>query len=300
MNGWDELVGQGFLSRDVELAGHTTYKLGGPARLFAEVGDDADLMALSQTWKQDPMPMLVLGRGSNLLVADSGFDGLVVHLSNRYSTIDFDQGGVVEAGGSAPLPRLARSAASTGRGGLEWCVGVPGSVGGAVRQNAGCFGSETVDRLIDCRVLVMGEREIVTRPASSLELGYRRSSLSAHEIVTSARFSTVPTDPEAASVKMKEITRWRRDHQPGGTLNAGSVFKNPDRDAAGRIVEEVGLKGFALSGVRVSPRHANFIEAGPDAAAADVKRLIESVADRVEAATGIRLIPEIQFVGFGD
>src|SRR5690606_16470295 len=129
-------------------------------------------------------------------------------------------------------------------------------------------------------------------------LGYRHSNLAAEEVVVGARFATVAVAPEDAAAEMKRITRWRRDHQPGGTLNAGSVFKNPPGQAAGAIIDDLGLKGFTLGKVRVSPRHANVIEAKPGATAEDVRRLIDTVREKVAGETGISLEPEIQFVGF--
>lgn len=296
---WSELVERGLARADAELAPLSTYKLGGKADLLVEVRSVADLEAVAAAMASDPLPLLVMGRGSNLLIADSGFPGVVVRLGPGMAGFEVEEGGVVRAGAALPLPRLARRASELGRGGLEWCVGVPGSVGGAVRQNAGCFGSEVVDVLIDAEVVDLRGGSRTSRPASTLGLSYRHSNLAAEEVVVTARFNTVPVDPEEAAGEMKRITRWRRDHQPGGTLNAGSVFKNPPGKAAGAIIDELGLKGFSLGKVRVSPRHANFIEAQPGASAADVHRLIATVRELVASETGIELEPEIQFVGFG-
>lgn len=295
---WDRLVESGVVHRNEPLAPQTTYKLGGPAALFAEVDDVATLSELGRCIAQDARPVLVLGRGSNLLVADDGFPGLVVRLGKSFSAVDVRSDGVIEAGGSVPLPRLARVASAAGRGGLEWCVGVPGSVGGAVRQNAGCFGREVVDVLVNATVvsILTGAARILT--ADDLGFGYRRSNVAATDVVVSARFRTEPADPGDSAEEMRRVTRWRKENQPGGTLNAGSVFKNPAGDHAGRIIDEAGLKGFEMEGVRVSPRHANFIEADQGATAAGVKRLIEEVARRVLETSGVALEPEIQFVGF--
>lgn len=295
---WEALVKRGLAQRDIELAPLSTYKLGGRADLVVEVSSVADLQAVAAALAGDPLPVLVLGRGSNLLIADTGFRGVVVRLGTGLAGFEAEEEGVVRGGGALPLPRLARRAAELGRGGLEWCVGVPGSVGGAVRQNAGCFGSEVADVLIDAEVVDLRNGECDTRPASALDLGYRHSNLAAEEVVVGARFATVAVAPEDAAAEMKRITRWRRDHQPGGTLNAGSVFKNPPGQAAGAIIDDLGLKGFTLGKVRVSPRHANFIEAQPGATAEDVRRLIDTVREKVAAETGISLEPEIQFVGF--
>ncbi|CAN5850873.1 UDP-N-acetylmuramate dehydrogenase [soil metagenome] len=298
MTPWDELVASGEADIDVSLAGHTTYKLGGPARLYVEVADVAALSRVARANAADPAPILVLGRGSNLLVSDDGFDGVVVRLGSKFSTMSVDAEGRIDAGGALPLPRLARGAADAARGGLEWCVGVPGSVGGAVRQNAGCFGSEVVDCLIEAEVVSLRTGGVDRRPVDDLEFGYRHSNLAATDVVTSSRFATVPTDPDRARALMLEVTRWRRRHQPGGTLNAGSVFKNPPDEAAGALIDRLGLKGFSMGKVRVSPRHANFIEAEPGARAADVRALIDEVQARV-AEAGVELEREIQYIGFG-
>ncbi len=297
---WDDLIGDEVASRDVSLAPVTTYKLGGPADLFLEALDLVTLERCAAALDADPVPVLVLGRGSNLLVSDAGFRGVVIRLGGSFSTFTVDAEGVVQAGGAASLPRLARAAAAAGRGGLEWCVGVPGSVGGAVRQNAGCFGCEVVDVLVDADVVSLAAGETATRSAADLDLAYRHSSVAATDVVTSARFFTTVTDPAAAAEEMRRITRWRRDNQPGGTLNAGSVFKNPPGDAAGAIIDRLGLKGFSIGKVRVSPRHANFIEADHGATATDVHALIAAVQATVRERGGIDLEPEIQFVGFED
>lgn len=299
MSPWDTLVAAGHAARQVELAPHTTYKLGGPADLFVEVGDRRVLEEVGEAWQAEPRPVLVLGRGSNLLVSDRGFDGVVVRLGAAFAAVSME-GDVVEAGAAQTMPRLARAAGAAGRGGLEWCVGVPGSVGGAVRQNAGCFGSEIADVLVDVEMFSLSDRIFRISPAPTLDLSYRHSSVAATDVVVSARFVTTATNPDEAAAKMRQMTRWRKEHQPGGTLNAGSVFKNPASEAAGALIDRLGLKGFSVGRVRVSPRHANFIEAEAGASAADVVALITTVQAEVKRRSGVELEPEIQFVGFGE
>lgn len=300
MSGWDDLVVSGEAHRDVALAAYTTYKLGGPADLMVEADSPAVLVKVAQAMGADPRPVLVIGRGSNLLVADAGFRGVVLRLGRGFSQVIVDEVGIVEAGGSLSLPRMARAASEAGRGGLEWCVGVPGSVGGAVRQNAGCFDRETVDVLVDVEMVDLADGSVSRFPATSLDLGYRSSNLVSTQVVTRARFATTVSDPGRSAEEMRVVTRWRRDHQPGGTLNAGSVFKNPLDVAAAVVIDGLGLKGFTIGEVRVSARHANFIEAGPGATADDVHRLIETVRSRVDQETGRLLEPEVQYVGFGE
>ena len=298
MSCWDGLVKAGLVRREVTLSSHTTYTLGGPADLYAEVDEAETLSRLGECLAREPIPTLVLGRGSNLLVADNGFRGLVIRLGQSFSSFEVKSDGVVEAGGSVSLPRMARAAGAAGRGGLEWCVGVPGSVGGAVRQNAGCFGSDTAEVLIDATIVSLDTGLQSVRSADELKFSYRHSNVGPKDVVVAARFATTEVDPLVAGEEMRRITRWRKDHQPGGTLNAGSVFKNPEGGFAGEIIDRLGLKGFEINGVRVSPRHANFIEADAGSSASDVRALIEAVRAKVEAATGIGLETEIQFVGF--
>jgi UDP-N-acetylmuramate dehydrogenase len=295
MTGLDAAVSEGLVARDVSIRRLTTYKLGGPARWFAEVGDADELERVLAAWRADRPPILVLGRGSNLVVADRGFDGLVLRLGRGFSAIEHRPDRIV-AGGAVPLPVLARSAVSEGRLGLEFYVGIPGSMGGAVRQNAGCLGSETVDVLIAAEIVDGdGIRRRVGR--DELGLSYRHSDVAADQVVVSAELSFAPGPVADGERRVREVTRWRKEHQPGGTLNAGSVFKNPTGDSAGRLIDAAGLKGFAVGGASVSERHANFFVATREATAADVHRLVAEVQERVAASWGIRLEPEICFAG---
>jgi UDP-N-acetylmuramate dehydrogenase len=293
------LVASGIVAENVPLGPYTTYKAGGPARFMTEVKDPAALDALVGSGVARDHPILVLGRGSNLVVADAGFDGLVVRLGPQFARIEVE-GAEVRAGGSAPLAHVARNSVDAGLVGLEFFVGVPGSVGGAVRQNAGCFGTETRDRLIEASLVDLaggGRREA---GPEDLALSYRHSNVLATEIVTEARFQAVPGDGEAGRAELRRITRWRRDNQPGGTFNAGSVFKNPPGSTAGEIIDSLGLKGLQVGDVSVSAKHANFFVAGPGATSADIRRLVHTVKDRVFEETGTMLETEIQFVGFED
>ena len=195
------------------------------------------------------------------------------------------------------LPTLARYSVKQDRAGLEFLVGIPGSVGGAVRMNAGCHGSEIADVIDSAEVVDLRSGSTARRTAPALELAYRSSNLHDHEAVASAVFLSTPGSRLEGEERMREVTRWRREHQPGGTRNAGSVFKNPPGDAAGRIIDELGLKGLRVGRVAVSRRHANFFEADRGASAQEVYELVHSVQEKVLAATGILLEQEIRFVG---
>jgi UDP-N-acetylmuramate dehydrogenase len=288
----------GIVQTDVDLGPLTTYRFGGSARFYAEVPDVTLLRRLVEAWHSaDDMPLLILGRGSNVVVSDSGFPGLVVRLGGSFLAIDVAPDGTVAAGGAASLPRLARETVKRDRGGLEWCVGIPGSVGGAVRMNAGGHGSDTAAWLLDAEILDSRTLVVERRPTSDLDLSYRHSSLVDSDIVIGARYRTVAQPREQGERVLREITKWRREHQPGGTHNAGSVFKNPPGDSAGRIIDSVGLKGFRVGGAAVSTRHANFFVADETATAQDVFDLVGKVREIVAEATSMTLEAEIRFVG---
>jgi UDP-N-acetylmuramate dehydrogenase len=292
----DALGAAGRLRRDAPLAPLTTYRFGGPARYLVAAETEDDLAAASRLAAAEGLPIFVLGRGSNVVVSSRGFDGVVIRLGAGFAGRSIGTE-VVTAGGAVPLPLLARECAGEGAGGLEFFVGIPGSVGGAVRMNAGCHGSETADWLITARVLSLRTGIGEDRSPGALELSYRHSNLADDEVVVSARFRTARVAPAEAEARIREITRWRKETQPGGTLNAGSVFKNPAGDAAGRIIDSLGLKGFRIGGVEVSSRHANFFVAGAGSTPEDVHALVVAVRDRVRAATGIDLEPELRFIG---
>lgn len=292
-----DLAAAGFVEEGVPLGPLTTYKSGGPARYLASCDGTADLERLAGADEIGEIPVLVLGRGSNLVVADAGFPGLVIRLGGGLSQVAVEET-VVVAGGGAPLAHVARTAVDSGLGGLEFFVGIPGSVGGAIRQNAGCFGSETADRLLSASLYDLVEARIVESGPAELDLSYRHSNVGSRQVVVGARFAAFEAEVAAGREEMRRITRWRRDNQPGGTLNAGSVFKNPPGGTAGEIIDRLGLKGLRLGDVAVSSKHANFFVAGPRATSADIVGLVGMVKDRVFEASGTILEPEIQFVGF--
>jgi UDP-N-acetylmuramate dehydrogenase len=292
-----ELLGD-LARRDVPIGPMTTYRVGGSADVFVDVASDDDLLRVAHAVSSTGAPVLVVGRGSNLLVADAGFRGVAVRLGDAFATIDID-GTTVRAGGAVSLPVLARRTAAASLTGLEWAVGVPGSVGGAVRMNAGGHGAETSETLRRIRRvdLETGADEIVE--AAALDLSYRRSNVTSAQVVVSAEYDLAPGDGAASERQIAEIVRWRRDNQPGGQ-NCGSVFTNPDGDSAGRLVDAAGLKGHRRGTAFVSPKHANFIQADDGGLAADVRDLIGEVQQAVEARFGVRLVPELRMIGFDD
>jgi UDP-N-acetylmuramate dehydrogenase len=290
----------GRVRRDEPLGARTTYRVGGPAALWMEVGDEDELVELHRALAAvgEAVPVLVVGKGSNLLVADAGFAGLAIGLKERLAAVEIAGAGV-GAGAGAGLPVVARRTAAAGLRGMEWAVGVPGSVGGALRMNAGGHGADTASVLRRYRLFDLATGEFSDHGAEDFRPGYRRSSLTARAVATWAEFALLPGDAEEAQALIADIVRWRRLHQPGGS-NAGSVFTNPPGASAGELVERCGLKGRRLGSARVSPKHANFIQADPGGSADDVRRLMDLVGDTVARRSGVRLVPELHLVGFAD
>lgn len=291
----------GQVRHEVPFAELTTYRLGGPAAVLVRASTAEDVSTLASALP-DGVPVLVVGRGSNLVVADEGFDGVAVVLDGELAEfrvlVPDNEGTTVWAGGGLALPVLARRSAGAGLAGLEFFVGIPGSVGGAVRMNAGGHGRETVEVLRRVWLVdLAGDGAIEERAPGDLGLGYRRSTVRPSQVVVAAEFNAWPDDAAACEARIDDVVRWRRANQPGGS-NAGSVFTNPPGDSAGRLIDACGLKGLAVGGVRVSERHANFFQAEPGATSRDVVALVAEVVRRVEAETGVRLVPELRRIGF--
>jgi len=288
----------GRAARDAPLGARTTYRVGGPAALTVEADDEAQLLEVAAAVRGLDVPVLVLGNGSNLLVADAGFAGLVVHLGSGFASLEIE-GAEVRAGGGFALPTLARRTAAAGLTGLEWAVGVPGSVGGAVRMNAGGHGSDTVATLTGYRLVDVAEASVGDHPVGDLDATYRHTSVRAHQVVVRATHQLAPGDPQVGRAAIDEIVRWRRANQPGGA-NAGSVFTNPPGDSAGRLIDACGGKGLRIGTAEVSPKHANFIQADRGGSADDVRRVMDAVRELVRTATGTVLSTEVRMVGFDD
>lgn len=284
--------------RDVPIGPLTTYRVGGTAALFVRLDHDDDLAAVGAAVAASGVAVVVVGKGSNMLVADTGFVGLAVTLGDAFAGIEIVDT-TARVGAAAALPVVARRTVAAGLTGFEWAVGVPGSIGGAVRMNAGGHGSDMGAVLTRVRVLDLrtGEDEYV--PCSVLDLGYRTSSIAPHQVVLSADLALSYGNREASEAELVEIVRWRRDNQPGGP-NAGSVFTNPPGVSAGQLIDAAGLKGHRVGTAEVSTKHANFIQADEHGKAADVLALMTEIQAAVESASGIRLHPETRLVGFDE
>ena len=290
------------VQRDVKLAAYTTYKVGGPASLLVKARSIDDLHAVSNALREKRVPLLVIGRGSNLLVADEGFAGLVVVLGDFAEQIIWPEQPAVPrvvAGGAVALPVLARQSAARGLTGFEWGVGVPGSVGGGVRMNAGGHGSDMAASLESIKIFHLLKGIVANVAAKDVGLRFRGSDLEPYHVVISASFALSWGDQQASEAEMAEIVRWRRERQPGGH-NAGSVFVNPapDGGSAGALIDGLGLRGLRIGTAEVSDKHANFIQVDPGGSADDVAELMALVRARVLSETGVDLHSEVRLVGF--
>jgi len=288
----------------------TTYGVGGPAALYVEIETASELEEVRAALRDavasgalGERSVFVIGRGSNLLVSDGGFDGIVVHLGTGFAGLELPDGGgvapVVRAGAALALPVLARRVADAGWSGLSWAVGVPGSVGGAVRMNAGGHGSDMASCLVSYSWVDLLTDAGGTDEAARLAYGYRTSSVTRGQLVLAATLGVTPGSVAAQQEAVSDIVRWRREHQPGGS-NAGSVFTNPEGDSAGRLIESAGLKGFRIGSAHVSEKHANFIQADKGGSADDVHALMEHVRSVVAERCGVTLRTEVRLLGFGE
>jgi UDP-N-acetylmuramate dehydrogenase len=278
----------------------TTYRVGGSARLFVSVATRSDLDELGPLMRATGLALLTLGNGSNLLVNEGEHELLAVHVEGELATLSWsdDEGRVVvDAGAGLDLPIAARRLAKEGIIGFEWAVGVPGTFGGAVAMNAGGHGDDLAGSLLSAEVWRDGRT--ATRSSDQLALGYRTSAIDANDVVVSARLALQRGNASEAEERVREIVRWRREHQPGGA-NAGSVFRNPDGDFAARLIESAGCKGLRVGTASVSEKHANFVQADQHGLARDVYDLINRVKEMVVAHSGVELVVENRFVGFGE
>ena len=276
----------------------TTYRVGGTVRAMVTLASTADLEELGPLMVASGLGLFVLGNGSNLLVADGEHEVLGVHLVGEFEELRTrDEGDVVvvDAGAGLDLPIAARRLAKSGVTGFEWAVGVPGSFGGAAVMNAGGHGSDMNESLVS--VTLWHDAETRTWSKELLNYGYRTSSIRRDDLVTAVRLHLRPGDSEAAQERIREVVRWRREHQPGGA-NAGSAFRNPEGDHAGRLIEAAGCKGMRIGTAVVSEKHANFIIADAGGRGNDVYELLTSVRALVKEHSGVELVSEHRFLGF--
>jgi UDP-N-acetylmuramate dehydrogenase len=274
----------------------TSYRLGGPADILLDAAGVEDLKALALAVRETGVPVLVVGRGSNMLVSDRGFDGIALRLGAgfRWSKAS---GTTIDAGGAMPLPALATLAMHNELAGFEFAVAIPASLGGAVRMNAGAHGHEIAEVLASIEVFLVGEGTLRRLAAADAGFSYRRSALPGGSIVTSASLALRTGTPEEIVAGMNEAKEWRRRTQPLNLPNGGSVFKNPPGDHAARLIEQTCGKEMRVGGARISEVHANFIVADEDARADDVYTLLRKIQRKVREDTGVELEPELKLIG---
>lgn len=290
------------VTKDEPIGPYTTYRVGGAASLFMRAMSVDDLHAASRALAKVKIPVLMLGRGSNMLISNSGFRGLAIALGPFAEQIAMpspDQDPIVVVGAMTSLPVVARQSVAAGLRGFEWAVGVPGSIGGAVRMNAGGHGSDMIASLLSVRLFHIERGIEANVSAANLGLRFRGSDLNDQHIVLSATLRLARGDKAEGESRLAEIVKWRRENQPGGQ-NAGSVFVNPVSGAssAGALIDGLGLRGYRIGTAEISEKHANFIQADEDGNADDVVELMTFVRQRVAEAHGIELRSEIRLVGF--
>lgn len=283
------------LRRDASLAGITTLRVGGPADRLAEPRSRAQLLAVLEAARLAAVPWLVIGNGSDLVVADAGVRGLVIRNRAREVRID---GVRVTADGGTPMALLVKRATTAGLTGLEWAIAVPGTLGGAVWANAGAHGGELADVLVSAETWDPSSGDLNILGAEDCRFAYRESRFK-HEplVVVSATLQLARGDPQVVAARVAELQAQRAATQPLAEQNAGSVFRNPPGDFAGRLIDATGLKGAREGGATVSERHANFIVTDRSARASDVRRLADRVRAAVRDAQAVTLAYEIEFVG---
>lgn len=292
---------RGTVQTDYPLSGLTTYRVGGQAHIYIEPADRDDLEVLGEVLQgEGDVPILVLGRGSNLVISDSGFPGIVVRLGMSFSWIRADGPTRMVAGSATPLPMLANWAARRGLAGVEFAIAIPGSVGGGVFMNAGAHGGEMADALQSITVYDLRTTALEHREAFELGMVYRHSELTERQVVLDATFELQAEDEAAVRARMEAYRKHRAETQPGALQNAGSTFKNPEGDSAGRLVEAAGLKGHRVGGVSVSELHANFFIAEEGSTSQEVFDLVHEVRRLVADRMGVELQPEVRFVGAFD
>lgn len=280
---------------DEPLASYTTFRIGGPADYLVTVNSSSELSEVLAILAAHDIAHVVIGSGSNLLVSDAGYRGAVIRLGEGFGALAV-RGTSLVVGGSARLSAAVRLAAEQGLSGLEFAAGIPGTVGGAIAMNAGSR-DVWIGSVVSSVSVLGADGAVVTLAPADVEWGYRTTSIRDHAVVLETTLTLTLGDPEMIQRAMAESLARRRATQPLDRPNAGSVFRNPPGDSAGRLIEACGLKGARVGGAEISTVHANFIVAGPGATAADVAALMDRAAGEVSARYGIELTPEIRLIG---
>ena len=275
----------------------TTYRSGGVCNIYIEVGTENDLQVIANRVLDLNIPIAVLGNGSNLLISDNGFSGLILRLGPEFKSLSIE-GKTVFAGAAAILPVVARRTVAAGLTGFEWAVGVPGSMGGAVRMNAGGHGSDMSRSVSRVEGIGLDTGDYFSLSLDQLRFSYRNSSITSSQAITKVVLELEEGNTSKSERELSEIVRWRVENQPGGQ-NAGSVFTNPENESAGRLIDAAGCKGLRIGTAYVSEKHANFIQVDNGGNSEDVAALIEEIRNQVFEKFGIELNCENHLLGFG-
>jgi UDP-N-acetylmuramate dehydrogenase len=274
---------------------YTTFRVGGKAEALCAVKDLMQLKDLLSFMSKESIPFLVVGKGSNILVRDGGLKGMALLLKGKLEGVE-EKEGTIQAGGGLGLSELVRFSHEKGLAGLEFLAGIPGTVGGAVAMNAGAWGKSAGDVLTAVEIMT-GHGERMTKSSTELQFGYRKAVLPAGSVVVKALFKGTPDLQEAIGERIRDYLQRRKADQPLEYPSAGSVFKNPPHDYAGRLIEGAGLKGRRIGGAMISDKHANVIVNLGGASAQDILALMEAARQTVKEQTGIELEPEVKVVG---
>lgn len=291
-----ELLGKDRVLFDEPMSSHTTFRIGGPADIFTMPEDKQQIAAIVKLCKKEQIPFFVLGNGSNLLVSDKGYRGVIIQMDRNMSEIKVE-GNQIRACAGALLSSVAVAAKNASLTGFEFAGGIPGTLGGAVVMNAGAYGGELKDVLKEAVVLT-GDGELLTLPAEKLEMGYRTSIIkTSGYLVLEAVIALEKGDQEEIRSRMKELSDRRTEKQPLDYPSAGSTFKRPEGYFAGKLIMDSGLRGYRIGGAQVSEKHCGFVINAGDATAEDVRALMNHVIHMVQEKYGVTLEPEVKFLG---
>lgn len=295
-----DAIGAASVREQEPMSAHTTFRAGGPAHYFVTPEGEKELAAVLAACREAEKAYYILGNGSNLLVSDAGYPGVMILLGSQFTEVVCPEGepGVYELGAGVLLSRAAREAQKDGMTGFEFAAGIPGTVGGAAVMNAGAYGGELKDVLESVRVMTP-DGEVKELKTEELDLGYRHSCIPERGyIVLSARIRLEKGDPEAIRVRMDELAAKRREKQPLEYPSAGSTFKRPEGYFAGKLIEDAGLRGYQEGGAQVSEKHCGFVINRDHATASDIAGLCGTVQKRVYEQFGVKLETEVKMLGF--
>lgn len=291
-----DILGEEKVLFDEPMNRHTTFRIGGPADIFTMPDSGEEVKEILKLCREEELPFFVLGNGSNLLVSDRGYRGVIIQMDRNMQNIQVE-GNEIRAGAGALLSSIAAAARNASLTGFEFAAGIPGTLGGACVMNAGAYGGEMKDVLKEVTVIT-SEGELLTIPAARLEMGYRTSLVKkAGYLVLEAVITLTQGDQEAIRARMKELSDQRTTKQPLELPSAGSTFKRPEGYFAGKLIMDSGLRGFQIGGAQVSEKHCGFVVNTGDATAKDVRELMNHVIQVVHEKYGVTLEPEVRFLG---